>query len=342
MALQDVPGILLPQQLGLVAYTGVTLSASGSKVAFMFRAPKTGTIDRVFFKTTTLTTPTDTDIRLETVDATTGDPTGTLFATNSNIVIASGSMTANAFIEATLTAGAPVTKGDILAVVIAPSGTPNMTFSRLAVPTGFGQPYSASYAGSWTKSINAFPGAIRYSDGSYPHTPGVWPVSALSTVGITSTGTPDEIGNLINLPFKCRASGLLIDTNSGGAGSTIVARIYDAADAVLASKTLTMTQLSGAGIVMATLDAAVTLEAATDYRIAVEATTTTNRTFKYVDAPNSSVAEALPLGNKLTYTARTNAGAWSQTANRRLGIGLIVDQLDDGAGGGARAYGFAG
>lgn len=349
MALADVPGLIVPALPAVGAFTAVTMSVSGAKVAFIFRAPKTGNIDRGSFRTTAVTLATNTDLRLETVDIlTTGDATGTLLGVNSNVIIPSASITANTFIEGTFGAATPVTKGDLLALVIAPSAIPNYAIGRLAVPVNnFALPYSESFSASWTKSSTTLAGAIRYDDGNYYNIPNTWPISNVAGQGFTSATTPDEMGNLINLPFKCRAAGIVIDTQTTSAASNFTARIYDAADVVLASKLSAMIAVSGTGQVVVPLDNSPELDANTDYRIAIEAMTTINRSIRYVDVLNTDLAEALPLGNRCQWTQRTNGGAWSQTATRRASIALLIDQLDDGAGGGggggsgAFAYGYA-
>lgn len=346
MTLQDTPGVLFPPQLGVNAIGSMLLDAAGEKAAFVFAAPKSGTIDRVCFRTVAVTTPTNTDVRIESIADASGDPSGSLWAANTNATVASGSMLANTWIEATLTAGAVVVAGDVIAVVIAPSGTPNLNIGRFATTaTLFGLPYSDIFGASWVKSGNTFAGAVRYSDGSYPHIPSVWPATNLATQGLTSTGTPDEIGNVINLPFRCRVSGIQADTASTSSTSNQSFQIYDASDNLLASKNWDANALQGANTILQTLDTPVILEPNVDYRVTAKALTTTNRTFRYLDVTSTALAAALPMGHRCYYTQRTDLGAWSDTVTRRLGMGLIIDQLEDGAGGGAASpvsYGFAG
>jgi len=60
------------------------IDAAGEKVAFIFEAPKTGTIDRLLFRTLGVTSGATVDVRLETIDASNGHPSGTLWGTDTN------------------------------------------------------------------------------------------------------------------------------------------------------------------------------------------------------------------------------------------------------------------
>ena len=334
MALQDVSGITLPFQPLAISYQAMLLDAVGEKAAVIFSAPKTGTIDRVCWRTSAVTTGTDTDVRLETVDDTTGDPSGTLFGTTTNVTQAAAGITTNTWIENTLTAGASVTKGDMIALVIAPTGTPSYNVARLLSSESLVSPYTDLYTGTWTKSASNGVCAVRYSDGTYPYIAGVFPLSAASSVSITAAGTPDEVGNLINLPFKCSVTGLVVDTATTANISTLTAKLYDSSNNVLASKVYDYNQIQGAGIGYIRFDTSIVLDAATDYRATVEATTATARAIKYSDVASTALRDALSIGSSFIWTQRTDAGGWTETATRRAGIGLMINQLDDGAGGG--------
>ena len=76
------------------------LPKGAEKLAFIFVVPKTGTIDRVSFSLGTVTTDDSLDIGLETVDATTGAPTGSAYG--SSAVATQASVASNTAYEMTL------------------------------------------------------------------------------------------------------------------------------------------------------------------------------------------------------------------------------------------------
>jgi hypothetical protein len=57
----------------------------------------------------------------------------------------------------------------------------------------------------------------------------------------------------------------------------------------------------------------------------------------YWDLPTAASLDALPGGQNVSASSRTDAGAWTDVATRRLLIALWIDQVDDGvsAGGGS-------
>ena len=68
------------------------MDANGEKVANVFVATKTGNISKIYVRFGTVTTPQDVDIRVESVDLTTGSPSGNLLAANTNGTILSASV----------------------------------------------------------------------------------------------------------------------------------------------------------------------------------------------------------------------------------------------------------
>ena len=93
-----------------------SLAAAGQKIAFVFRAPKTGTIDQVGFLVRAVTVSQTLKVSLETVNPATGHPTGTLIAAGASGTVASPA--ANTFYEISLGTPPSVTINDYIAVVI--------------------------------------------------------------------------------------------------------------------------------------------------------------------------------------------------------------------------------
>jgi len=197
-------------------FNSYTLDADGEKLAFIMHAPKTGTISKVCFRTGTVTTGATVDVRLETVDATTGDPTGTLLGTNSNGAQVIADANDNVFFTTALTTGVAVTKGDLMAVVIVVPTGANLALVDLADDSGSSGPifpYSTQFAAAaWTKSAtgSGIICALEYNDGSYAYQPLMWPLSATQTDTFNNSSSPDERGNKLSLPFPARVTGFWV------------------------------------------------------------------------------------------------------------------------------------
>jgi hypothetical protein len=327
-----VPGALIN---GLSIGTTVAITGAGHKAALVFQAPKTGTIDRVYFRTGTVTTGDTVDVRIETVDGS-GNPSGTLQAANTNgaCVIADGDD--NVVKYADLTAAASVTRGDILAVVIVNGAVPgSMVISNPTVAIG-SLPYSNVYGGaSWTKYNVALCAALRYDAAgvkSFDQLGYVIPIKAVNMLSLSTSTTPDEVGNIITLP-KCRVTGWwAIMTASGARDYDII--FYSGTTALLTkSYDSDVTGATGNlhnryGEFASTYEAAVG-----QYRIVLKPTTTSTISIQEITIEDAAIMGALSMGTGCHKTERTDAGAFSETTTSRVMIGVEIDQLDDGVGG---------
>lgn len=344
MALQNALGLIMwprpPQSIsGTIGLTTTTyvLDANGEKGALVFRAPKAGNIVGFDFRTGTVTTGDTIDLRLETINSS-GDPSGTLAGVNGNASHVLDNGDDDAWITGTaFTAAVAVTLGQPLAMVIVNGAAGNFQIAHLADSGQQNYPYGDHFTSVWTK-IAAFPIlAPRYDDGSYGHIHFAWPASAVGGTNVNTGTTPDELGNLIEVPFKCRVVGawvwpvgttaadfeaVLYDTD----GSTELAKTsYNADDQAAAG--------GAAGPTFLRFEETATLTAGGVYRLVVKPSSATNVQVQYMDVASVAVMGALPGGADIHSTQRTDAGAWSQTTTRRQMCGVLIDQLDDGAAG---------
>lgn len=336
MALQTIKGgIFLPSPPPDVDGTApslvsMLLDAAGEKAAFIVLAPKTGTISKVIFRTGTVTTSGDADVRLETVSAANGDPTGTLFGTDTNVTV---TLNASAtFFTATLTAGAAVTKGDLFAVVIAnTTGNYNIVRSN---NDELDFPYTDLFTTVWTKDDKQPVVAFEYSDASYEPIHGVLGVFSPVTTTFNSSSSPDERGTFFQLPFPVRVTGawVWLDLDFD---ATI--KLYDSdGSTVLLSRTLDPQEAFGAapGLHFFSFSSTAVLNANTNYRITVVPTTTSSIAVYHFDVPTVASLDAMQLGQNWHLTTRTDAGAWTQTTTARPYMGIIADQFDAGGAAG--------
>lgn len=348
MAIADLDDLVfLPRPGEFTSNSQLLLDASGEKAAFVFRAPRTGTIDRVCFRTQTVTTGDTLDVRLETVDAATGDPTGTLWAANTNASQVVANADDNVWFEVTLTAGAVVTRGDRIAFVIVNGAAgalnivqqiANSMLERLPMRP---MNYALHFASSWAKQNSGMVGAVRYSDGSYAHVPNLEPLANTAATVFNSGSSPDERGNRFILPFKARCVGLWAGL-AKTAGATVDLKLYDSGSTLLESVNLDLDVMEGSGgNAWGLFDSSVTLDAGSLYRMTIAPDTATSVTDREQIMQSAALMNAAHGGDAMYLTTRTDGGAWTDTATQRVSMGLILDGLDDGAGGGSSGGGAA-
>lgn len=359
MALQNLLGSdYFPQwTIGeSVSFTTITLDAGDEMSALVCQAPKTGNIRKVAFRTGTVTTGATLDIRIETVDTATGNPTGTLFGTNTNVSHAIANGDDNVWLKtAALTADAAVTKGDLFAVVfVNPTVSPGtLVLARPEMNHGFSMlPYHAfrSSAGVWSsKSINTVALALEYDDGSYDFIPNVFPWVAITAQTFNSGTTPDARGLKFRVPFKCKVDGCWFYGGTGG--ENILIRLWDSDGATV----LTSYTLGGGVRTAAALDewtitfpTAVEITPNTYYRITLEPQTTTNATLYHATVTDSATMNALQGGTDFFLTTAKDPNEesdWTDATTTRPFMGIRFSALDDGAntgGGGTTVIGVIG
>lgn len=335
MAIVTVPQFEWPPALALDNNTPVFLNsfavnASGYKVAAILRAPKSGTIRKIGSRWATLTTPTDTDYRVETVSG--RFPTGTLYGTNTNGTIASGSLVANAMNMATLTANAAVTANDLIALVAAPSGSPNMSASQMA-GVRIQLPYQVSYNGSWAVINSGYPlWAIEYSDGSYYTTRGMFPVSGLNTHAFSSGSTPDEIGAKFKFPVAVRIVGGWVAVDLDNSASVV---LYDSDGVTPLASSSSLTSdgrmfTTGCSPLYFSFPSSVTLQANTYYREVLQPGASNIAIYSW-DTLSAEAMDQMPGGQDWHYTSAkdpSGVGSWTDLTTRSPIMGLLIDGID--------------
>lgn len=346
--LQSLPGgLIVPQYYergGSTAFTNVTLDANGEKHAFVFQAPKSGSIDRIGFRTGSVTTGNTVDVRLETVDATTGDPSGTLAGPDSNaaLVIADGDD--NVWKEATLTTACAVTRGTLYAAVIVVPASTTLTIATLGTVAdwhgGWVFPYEDNFlAGAWTKGANSPTLNVRYTDETYPALGNI-PILTIAATTFNSDSTPDERGLRFSLPFPARLSQVMMNAQFSG-GSTI--KVYDDdGSTVLTSLAIDADQIRTAspGTGRYILPTAVELDADVFYRVTLLPASTTDNILTNLTVQSAAMLDALDGGQNFHLTTRSDGGVWSNTLTQRPLMHLVLDAFDDAAqnGGGVHFY----
>lgn len=335
--------------------TSVTIDSTTDRVALVFKAPRTGSIDRVAFRTRTVTSAATITARLETVNLADAYPSGTLWATNT-----SGTQTSpatNTVYEAPLTAAASVTAGDVLALVLqCDSGTPNLQIATLDTPgtlTG-NFPYGvANTTGSYAQNSYRPMAAVRYgaSPGYVNIDPQVFVCQDFVSQAInTGTGgtTGTRRGLRFTLPYGAELSGCWIFGDFDGDADLV---LYSDAGAVVATLSgladQTPTERLDADQRGATSArghflrfAPQTLTANTYYRLAVVPEGATSITL-YDMTGNDAVGIGLtsvPLGADFHATYYDGAN-WQNTTTSRPYMMLLFTGIEAGSAGGGSLFG---
>lgn len=339
MAIQDFPEFYIPswepRNAGRTpTHASYTLDAAGKKAALVTHAHKTVTISKVGFRTGTVTTNGDVDVRIETVDATTGDPTGTLFGTTTNGTVTVNA--ANSWFTATLTAGASITQGtDRIAVVIVNTTGSYLISSNDVNLWQSNLPYGDVYNNvSWAKQTSTPIVALEESGGAYSPIPGIFPALTYSAVAANTGSTPDEVGLYFTPSVTCRAKGFGVYADLDADADMV---LYDSdGTSVLTSLSLDkdVRQQNAAGLILGNFPARPTLNGGSIYRLIFKPTTGTNTAIYQASAGSAAVLGAFPAGTGYQRTERTDAGAWTQTTTLRPLIFLLVDGIDVPSSGG--------
>lgn len=338
-AIVNGPEIYVPPMFGggvsaPSASTQATINATGDKWGYVLKAGKTGNIHKIYARFGTVTTPQTVDARVETISSRV--PSGTLFGTNTN-----GNMTpvSDTVVAATLTADAAVTKGQAFALsFVVPSGTPN--FIALAgygeAPSGFMPYWCDGSSGTYSAKLNGgmLNFACEYDDGSFGYIPYALPVAAANIQTFNSGSTPDEIALYFQLPFSARVAGgwLAVDLDN-----SMDVVLYDS-DGTTALQTVALanterSSTSGLAPYYFLFDTPQTLAADTYYWLSCKPGASNVTVYSYSVGSSTIWDQTMPYGGQLfNYSSRTDAGSWSQNANRRVLAGVLLDGVDVSSG----------
>jgi hypothetical protein len=329
----------------------VQLNVASEKMAIVFQAAFTGTLSEVDFYISAVGSSGDVDVRVETIDAATGNPSGSLAGTNSNLSMTISTTGAK---TAALTAAVSLTQGTYYAIVF--SGTSGdislACFNRVGSGGGWDTTgvYPRYHNGtSWSSrglavSYQYVPCiALKLNDGSYPWLGGtITPFQSLTNVDFNNTSSDRERGIRFIPRGKKRAIGFFAATNihSGNANVILANTSGTALATYTGDKDYGSSYSAGSGVIpsMGFFASAVTLDAGTTYYLTIVPQSATN--VRIVDGLLMDTGEAnqmnvLSGGTDVVLVTRDSGGTYTvDTTKRPLSMGLIFDQSDDGAGGG--------
>lgn len=338
MALVNIPPLALYKfnldGTGSILSSGIL--TSGGKVGFVFQAPKSGVIDRIVWYSGTATGSPTVDVRVETVVG--SSPSGTLWAANTNVI--TGTLATNTEYESTLTAGASVSKGDLVGISWNyNSGTSigiglNSIAKRLA---SFLYAPQINTAGSWSVIAGRWSrGLLRFQDGTYV-SPSVDSL-AYGTVGLTGFFSTGEKGISFQLPHKSRLTGMWFNADIR---TDITLKLYDAA--TIPGGTPLLSQLIPASAFPAVgtsphdfyFSGTAVLNPNTTYRLVAAFSAGTGTRYNLATFGSSDRRNAIVPRQ---YYTESSGASWVDTETQAPFMGLIIDQIDDGASGGGGSY----
>lgn len=338
MAWQQLPGgVFYPVPPDTYFTTGPSfsnqvLNTSSDKLGMMFRVGKTGNIRKFGIVTRTVTTGATVDLRIETVDSTTGNPSGTLWGTTTNASLVIASTDDNVFLESTLTADAAVVIGDLIAAVVANAGTGSMNLAASSDWADLYASYNSRFTSSaWTKQTGVAPICLlQYDDGSYTYNEGVHSYLSVTHTSFNSTSTPDERGLKFKLPIPVKVRGMwcYVDPDND-----FNVKLYDS-DGSTALIDLDIDNSNVASTVermyVFLFPSVVTLVENTFYRLTILPDSSTNMELAGYAVSAAAHLDNEPGGQNFHQTTRTDAGSWTDLTTARPYMGLILDSLDDG------------
>lgn len=319
------------------------LDASGEKLAAVFRAPKTGTLAKVRFRTATVTTGDTMKVSFQDVDMATGNPdetadqyrTVSVASSDDNTWISTGLITTDGTDGGGLRS---VTRGDLLAIVIEydsyVSGSMNIVNSATLVDYGNGCYTTLKTGGTWAKTT-ATAGCfeLEYDDGSLAYTDTLMP--GFNTPGtVASNTTPDEVALYFRFPVGVTVGGAFVIIDLDAACDVV---LYDT-DGTTALATVSLDSDVRAGTTvngtMVVFPSEIDLTANSYYYLAIKPTTTSAVGYRYFDVRSTGSMDMFDLGQNAYWAQRTDAGVWAGTTTRRPRMSLLVTKVNDGSGGG--------
>lgn len=316
------------------SHTGQILNTSSDRLGMVFRIGKAGNIRKFGIVTRAVTTGTTLDLRIETVNLTDGNPSGTLWATDTNASLVVGSGDDYVFLESTLTADAVVSLGDLIAAVVANSGSGVLNLAASSDWQNCYASYCSRYtASAWTKQTGVVPICLlQYDDGSYVYSEGIHASVSVTHTSYGSTSSPDERGLKFSFPMPVKIRGIwayidpdnnfnikLYDTD----GSTTLIDLAIDNDAVVSKAERLFVYL---------FPSIVTLQKNSFYRLTLVPNSATTMELGGITVNAAAHLDCEQGGQNFHQTTRTDSGSWTDTTTARPYIGLILDSFDDGSG----------
>jgi len=262
--------------------------------------------------------------------------------------LALASLSANTVLDLTLgTQATSVVAGDLVAIVFGWSSTQGSILFGSSYSSPFSTTYETRYTSSWSSRVAArMAVGFKYDDGSYASQSQL--ISTTVTYAYNNgTGTANEYGNLFLPLFKCQVIGCWYAGVFASSTSHVVASLYNGTTNMTYGLQVANQAQSSNLYAVNTLyfPTPQTLTPGSSYYLAFTSESTNNVTFQSPQVAISGQLATWPGGLNV-YLAKRLGGviwsggaptyggaAWTTVNTQIMPMGLILNQLDDGAGG---------
>lgn len=342
-----------PKTIFSVNYLSGTVNATGNKVAYIGRVwfpngayGSSKSIRKIGFRFGTVTKSGGSTVRvsLQDLDSSTVfqpfHPDGTqdqyydILSSNSSYATNTFIMTGN------LTSDRSVVLGETVAVVFEfdPSGrlgSDSFIITSPNVASGFGVTSILNYGvvsgtsgGSWTAVGTASGVLFEFSDGTYGTMEDGFPSSAISAASYNSSTNPNERGNRITVPQKCKTNGAFASMGMASFSSNFDICLYNGTT-LLASSSIAgyQTRNTSTNVVSCIFDSEVTLYPSNTYYLSIKPTSANSVSPWYFSVPNASYFSGFDGGTDICYATR-NGGAWTVTTTQRYMMGIFITSIE--------------
>ncbi len=323
-------------------------NGSNDWTGIVMMCDRSGDIDQAEFYWTAVLdfgTAVTWNVRIEGVDAN-GDPDGAAKGGCSTEVLTLGVdiLASNTSSAVTFSTPATVSQGDLIALVIWPTGAPapnvinNFTVEQGRELYGgfetFAFPYtvqSTDTGVTWAHGSMAVTMGIRYDDGSWL-TPviGDTPTLITSQVAFNSGDAPNEYGGRFQVPYAMTVVGVRFPMRFYGTIHPTV-KLYDAASLELASVDIYNTPTGATNRMCYAMFGEVDLSADVNYFIGLfnnDGVTDISEAWKWTfQQDNQRGGWPFMDGLRWAHVSRTGAGAWSVDTGALPAMALCVQAM---------------
>ncbi|MGX1323863.1 hypothetical protein AB7M17_007316 [Bradyrhizobium sp. USDA 377] len=285
---------------------------------------------------------------VDTSNGPTGRPSNSAGVISYDVVASilgnSGLVTSNAWIESVPTSGTrTIAHNELIAVCwqLTSRAGSDAVLIRSIGNAGFsnGIPSFCIYNGSSFSGQSLMPNCvIRASDGTRGYLIGASVASSSSSQSWNNTSTTKEYANVIQVPYACKAYGVVHYSNVGGDVDYVLYEDPFGTPTVRASVSVDANTVGTSSLasypLMFTTGFGFTLSANTPYAIAMKPTTATNVSLSYLTFGNVAHHTSVPGGDN-GYAVSRNTGAFAAQNSQldRYFLGLCVGGGDTGGGG---------
>jgi len=302
------------------------LDDADDAAAWKFCIPMDGTITKVGFYVTVFNgAPPDYYVGLVTLDAA-GAPTQVAYGGSA---ITTYSPTGVGWVWVTLATPATAVAGELCAVHIWPTGVAPDAANSIDVAyeylTQIEFPTMCSYTVAWAYSDGYGPWAVQYDDGTIVGMEAI----AKSVDSIDTGTTPDEEGCLLEMPFDATCFGARINMSLPISSASYDVVLYDSLDNVLASVSVDDEDKTNAQGAKDLYWDDVSLDEGSTYRLVLKPTSLSNiiPAGAVFDTAAGRAGKTIPEGDRWQKTERTDAGAWTNTDDELIWMGLWLNSI---------------